>query len=105
MRSYARDIGLIFQITDDLLDELGSTEKIGKTAGKDKNQGKATLVSLLGVDAAVQRPTRWPAAPPRRSRLTARPRPNCRNCRSSSQSRIMKSMFDFLAYDTGLESP
>ena len=52
LRSYARDIGLIFQITDDLLDELGTAEKTGKTVGKDKDQGKATLVSLLGVDAA-----------------------------------------------------
>ena len=55
LRSYARDIGLIFQITDDLLDELGTTEKIGKTAGKDKSQGKATLVSLLGVQAAREK--------------------------------------------------
>jgi farnesyl diphosphate synthase len=52
LRSYARDIGLLFQITDDLLDELGTAEKTGKTVGKDKHQGKATLVSLLGVEAA-----------------------------------------------------
>jgi farnesyl diphosphate synthase len=55
LRSYARDIGLIFQITDDLLDELGSAEKTGKTVGKDKHQGKATLVSLLGVAAAREK--------------------------------------------------
>jgi farnesyl diphosphate synthase len=55
LRSYARDIGLIFQITDDLLDELGTAEKTGKTVGKDKNQGKATLVSLLGVQAAREK--------------------------------------------------
>jgi farnesyl diphosphate synthase len=52
LRSYARDIGLIFQITDDLLDELGTVEKAGKTVGKDRDQGKATLVSLLGIEAA-----------------------------------------------------
>jgi len=52
LRDYARDIGLTFQITDDLLDVLGSAEKTGKAVGKDKDQGKATLVSLWGVDAA-----------------------------------------------------
>jgi farnesyl diphosphate synthase len=55
LRSYARDIGLIFQITDDLLDELGTAQKTGKTVGKDKTQGKATLVSLLGVPAAREK--------------------------------------------------
>jgi farnesyl diphosphate synthase len=52
LRSYARDVGLLFQITDDLLDVLGSTEKTGKAVGKDNGQGKKTLVSLWGVDVA-----------------------------------------------------
>ena len=52
LRNYARDIGLAFQITDDLLDVLSTAEKTGKAVGKDKDQGKATLVSLLGIDAA-----------------------------------------------------
>lgn len=52
LRSYARDIGLLFQITDDLLDILGSTEVAGKKTGKDAEQGKATLVATLGVDGA-----------------------------------------------------
>jgi farnesyl diphosphate synthase len=55
MREYARDFGLIFQITDDLLDVLSTAEKTGKAVGKDAEQGKATLVSLLGVDAARER--------------------------------------------------
>lgn len=49
---YARDMGVVFQITDDLLDVLSTAEKTGKTVGKDQEQGKATLVSLLGVDGA-----------------------------------------------------
>jgi farnesyl diphosphate synthase len=52
LRLYARDIGLLFQITDDLLDETGSTEKVGKAVGKDKDQNKATVISLLGLEAA-----------------------------------------------------
>ena len=52
LSAYARDFGLVFQITDDLLDVLGSAEKLGKSVGKDQEQGKATLVSLLGVDGA-----------------------------------------------------
>ncbi len=52
LRDYARDFGLVFQITDDLLDVLSTTEKTGKAVGKDAEHGKATLVSLRGVDAA-----------------------------------------------------
>ena len=52
LRGYARDIGLLFQITDDLLDTLGSTEVAGKKTGKDAEQGKATLVATLGIDGA-----------------------------------------------------
>jgi farnesyl diphosphate synthase len=52
LRAYARDIGLIFQITDDLLDVTGTAEKAGKAVGKDEDRGKATLVSTLGVDGA-----------------------------------------------------
>ena len=52
LRAYARDLGLLFQITDDLLDVLGTSEKAGKAVGKDKERNKATLVSLLGIDGA-----------------------------------------------------
>jgi len=52
LRAYARDMGLVFQITDDLLDVTSTAEKTGKAVGKDKDQGKATLVSILGVDGA-----------------------------------------------------
>jgi len=58
LRSYARDIGLLFQITDDLVDALGSTESAGKKTGKDAEQGKATLVSILGVTGAKQQARR-----------------------------------------------
>jgi farnesyl diphosphate synthase len=52
LRAYAREMGLVFQITDDLLDVTSTAEKTGKAVGKDKEQGKATLVTLLGVDGA-----------------------------------------------------
>jgi farnesyl diphosphate synthase len=50
--AYGRDLGAAFQIADDLLDATGTTEETGKTAGKDANAGKATLVALLGVERA-----------------------------------------------------
>ncbi len=50
--AYGRDLGAAFQIADDVLDAIGTTEGIGKTAGKDEAAGKATLVALLGVDRA-----------------------------------------------------
>ncbi len=52
LRGYARDLGLAFQIADDLLDVEGESEKTGKAVGKDAAAGKATFVSLLGVDRA-----------------------------------------------------
>ncbi len=52
LRAYAREMGLVFQITDDLLDVTSTAEKTGKAVGKDRDQGKATLVTLLGVGGA-----------------------------------------------------
>ena len=50
--AYGRDLGAAFQIADDVLDAVGTTEGIGKTAGKDQAAGKATVVALLGVERA-----------------------------------------------------
>jgi farnesyl diphosphate synthase len=53
-RGYARNIGLAFQIADDLIDHSGSEAAAGKPTGKDASAGKATFVSLLGEDRARQ---------------------------------------------------
>jgi farnesyl diphosphate synthase len=53
-RGYARNVGLAFQITDDLIDHSGSEAAAGKRTGKDADKGKATFVSLLGPDRAAQ---------------------------------------------------
>jgi farnesyl diphosphate synthase len=52
LRAYARDLGLAFQIADDLLDVEGTSAKTGKAVQKDAAAGKATFVSLLGVERA-----------------------------------------------------
>ena len=54
LRAYARDLGLAFQIADDLLDVEGDAATTGKAVGKDEAAGKATFVSLLGVERARQ---------------------------------------------------
>ena len=52
LRGYAHDLGLAFQIADDLLDVEGSPAETGKPAGADAAAGKATFVSILGVERA-----------------------------------------------------
>ncbi|WP_347303974.1 polyprenyl synthetase family protein [Croceibacterium sp. TMG7-5b_MA50] len=52
LRAYARDIGLAFQIADDLLDHEGDEALAGKALRKDADAGKATFVSLMGAEAA-----------------------------------------------------
>lgn len=49
---YADEIGLAFQITDDILDETSTPEEMGKSVGKDKKSGKTTYVTLYGIDRA-----------------------------------------------------
>src|SRR3954464_15919724 len=53
-RGYARNIGLAFQIADDLIDFSGDEAAAGKPTGKDAHAGKATFVSLLGEERARQ---------------------------------------------------
>ena len=48
------DIGLLFQIADDLIDFKGSSKIVGKKTGKDQIKGKATLISLLGHNNAIK---------------------------------------------------
>ncbi|MGH7115831.1 MAG: polyprenyl synthetase family protein, partial [Stellaceae bacterium] len=52
LRGYAHDLGLAFQIADDLLDVEGSAAETGKPVGIDAAAGKATFVSILGVERA-----------------------------------------------------
>jgi farnesyl diphosphate synthase len=52
LRGYARDLGLAFQIADDLLDVEGDSTRTGKAVQKDADAGKATFVSLLGLERA-----------------------------------------------------
>lgn len=53
--AYARALGLAFQIADDILDVKGDPAKAGKRLGKDQAAGKATFVSLLGLEGAEAR--------------------------------------------------
>jgi farnesyl diphosphate synthase len=54
LRGYARDIGLAFQIADDILDVEGDAQLAGKALHKDADAGKGTFVSLMGLDRAKQ---------------------------------------------------
>ncbi|MEP1519470.1 polyprenyl synthetase family protein [Ascidiaceihabitans sp.] len=55
LRDYSHALGLAFQIADDILDVEGDAETVGKATGKDADAGKATFVSLLGIDEAKRR--------------------------------------------------
>ena len=50
--SYARDLGLAFQIADDCLDHDSTAEALGKPAGQDVARGKGSFVTLMGLEAA-----------------------------------------------------
>ncbi len=52
LTSYGEDVGLAFQIADDVLDCTGTSEELGKTAGRDAELAKSTYVGLLGVESA-----------------------------------------------------
>lgn len=54
LKQYGETLGLLFQITDDILDVESTSAELGKTAGKDKAQNKLTYPALVGVDAARQ---------------------------------------------------
>ena len=55
LQRYAEALGLAFQIADDILDVEGDPDTVGKATGKDADAGKATFVSLLGLDEAKRR--------------------------------------------------
>jgi len=55
LNSYGENLGLLFQITDDILDKTSSTEVLGKTVGSDEQSNKSTYVSILGLDEAKQK--------------------------------------------------
>ena len=54
-RRFANELGVLFQIVDDILDVTGSDEELGKPHGSDERHGKLTYVSLFGLDEARQR--------------------------------------------------
>lgn len=55
LKEFARNIGLAFQIRDDILDITSTTEELGKTAGSDETSEKTTYPSLLGLEGAKER--------------------------------------------------
>ncbi|KFK32635.1 hypothetical protein AALP_AA6G269000 [Arabis alpina] len=54
VRNFARCIGLLFQVVDDILDETKTSEELGKTAGKDKIAGKLTYLKVMGLEKSKE---------------------------------------------------
>ena len=51
---YAKNLGILFQLTDDMLDEKEESETLGKTAGKDREEGKLTCVKVFGMERSEE---------------------------------------------------
>jgi geranylgeranyl pyrophosphate synthase len=51
---YGEAIGLMFQVVDDVLDETQTTDHLGKAAAKDRDMGKLTYPSVIGLEASLQ---------------------------------------------------
>ena len=84
LRGYGADLGLAFQIQDDLLDVTGDAALAGKDLGRDQHAGKATLVALLGIEGA-------------RSRLQElRADANGHLDRIDRDARLLREAFDFV---------
>ena len=62
LSEYGQDLGLAFQIVDDVLDVTGSADQLGKTAGKDASAGKTTYPALYGLEGARARAAHYVAA-------------------------------------------
>ncbi|MEP6573037.1 MAG: polyprenyl synthetase family protein [Gemmatimonadota bacterium] len=58
LAAFGLDIGLAFQVADDVLDATGTSDELGKTAGRDAALAKSTYVALLGVDGALREAAR-----------------------------------------------
>ena len=54
LTAYSKDVGLVFQIVDDVLDQISTFEELGKTIGNDKDNSKETYASLFGVEKAMK---------------------------------------------------
>ncbi|MCF8009157.1 MAG: polyprenyl synthetase family protein [Halanaerobiales bacterium] len=55
LNKYGENLGLLFQITDDILDQTGTIEKLGKSTGSDQRLNKSTYPNLLGLDGAKKK--------------------------------------------------
>ena len=73
LRAYGSALGLAFQIVDDVLDESGSAESLGKSPGKDRQARKMTYPAAVGLDASRERARNW--AEQAKSELAAVPAP------------------------------
>ena len=83
-RSFADELGALFQIVDDILDVTGSDEQLGKPSGSDERHDKLTYVSLFGLDEA------------RRLAATSHQKARDALAKVSGEPRDLESITDFI---------
>ena len=95
-RRFAAELGVLFQIVDDILDVTGTDDALGKPRGSDERHGKRTYVSEFGIDRARELAAESHRMARRRSRSRRRSRRAARRATAAARTAELERIADFI---------